>query len=429
MQNSLAPVQHRDHKTEKLTAQFKEKDVILSRYFSAVSPIDYYNVIFGNVDEIVLPYVVEGEQTVRRNTIYQILLSSIGRSDVYIPYATFLSNWYRKSTADRLFAYVIDIDNLNPGGLRYFLMTLYQKIPFKPSYVVNSGSGLHLVFALDAPCTCYHRRHAALDAINDGLNGLFATSGNAYKLDKHWWGHTYRIAGSCTKIGQASTVYRTQGRQLAIMELAERFEVKIDLTEGRKGCGKAVRHKKSNVIDIKTGCKIKTRLGWKARGFFEWAFETIPLKSGKGHRYTSLFALAVIAQKCRIPEEEAVEKIKLVWEMYNEYAEEKGVDELSENELKKAIKGYHDDCFLNYKAAKLEELMGFPFPRKTKRVGRPRKDHLILASNIHQARTSMVKGRKIKELLLKGLSKAQIAREMGMSRMNLYKTYAHLFAK
>jgi len=73
----------------------------------------------------------------------------------------------------------------------------------------------------------------------------------------------------------------------------------------------------------------------------------------------------------------------------------------------------------------LSELLGWEY-RPNKRNGRKREDHLCYLQKIRQIQKEE-KEEHIKRLLARGYTKSEIAKMLGITRQNLYKTYGHLF--
>ena len=155
--------------------------------------------------------------------------------------------------------------------------------------------------------------------------------------------------------------------------------------------------------------------------FYSHCNARIGLETPVGNRYLSLFALAVVAYKCRIPEDRLREDIETLFDAFNEISP---FDRMHINEIEKALTGYNKKATLTPKE-QLEEWFGFEF-RKNKRNGRKQKEHLEMARDIKSARTTRLTAKKVRDLIGQGLNKSQIAKALGMSRVNLYKTYGEI---
>lgn len=395
-----------------LQREFQAKNEILWSHFPEIDPEDYLDFIFPDKDELI---VVFGSLKDReRGTVKRIHKEDIWglawRSNAYLPYATFIKNYYHSKTLETVRAFVVDLDNVTSRNLTRLLRYGFSKL-LKPTHIVNSGKGVHLVYVLSKPQPVKGYRWS-VNALNTAIQEAYEVLG---QLDKHPVMHPYRFPGFQTKINTVATVFRVR-EPYTFEELMELFKV------SRKTQGKARREEKEEqgkVLYLPNG----------KRAFFEWVlwklFKNPPIP---GRRHNSFFALGIIAYKCKreVPKWEALEAVDMVYDDIERYNLHIG---FTREEAHRAFeKGYNPKA-VRVRWKYLCELLGWEY-RPNKRNGRTREEHLKIARQVRTLYQKVKKEEKeeyIKCLLSKGYTKSEIAKLLGMSRRNLYKTYGHLF--
>ena len=136
----------------------------------------------------------------------------------------------------------------------------------------------------------------------------------------------------------------------------------------------------------------------------------------EGHRYLSLFALAIIAYKCRIPRAQIEEDIGDLVDLFNQ---KEHMQKVRENEIEKALTGYSQK-FVKVNSYTLEEYLGFTFHRKTKRNGLKQGEHLLIARAVKAARQKATKEIQMKRYLQNnpGASLKKIQKSCEAGRVN-----------
>jgi len=376
--------------------KFEEKNIFLKREFMQVSPEEYLSSIFCDKDSVV---VVFGGNEHSSGTVKRISCSElwtlVGCDNAYMPYADFYNNYYHGKTLRSVRAFVVDVDGVDVLDLKKLMKYVWETLPAKPSYVINSGSGVHFVYSLSRPIEVKGLRYT-LNELNRRIQEAFAEVG---KLDKHPLVHPYRWPGFKTKIGTTATAFRVRGHY-TIEELLEAF----GMSTGRP----ASKKKGQRVLYLPNA----------SRAFFVWVlrrlFKNPPIP---GRRHNSFFALGIIAYKCKreVPMEEALEAVEMVYRDIEKHCMDKG---FSRKEAYEAFeKGY------NPKAVKVTwkylcELLGWEYVPK-KRNYRSKKEHCRYIRAIKKAKTESRKDElmpKIKKLRAEGLSLRKIAREVGVSK-------------
>jgi len=401
-----------------LYQEFEEKNNLLRCKFSPVSPLDYIYAVFPDLsldDVVVLVFGTVKDKKgniLERGTIKRVPLGDIfyfaGKPNVYMPYATFRKNYYKSETLEKVRAFVVDCDNVDSNKLSKFLEYQFKLIP-QPSYIVNSGRGIHFVYLLNTPLLVRGRK-SEIRRINEVIQGVF--EGFGMNLDRHPVVHPYRFPGFRTKINTQATAFKVR-EPYTFEELKELFNLKEvemnkDKTEG-----------KGKIIYFPRG----------SEHFWNWVvirlFRYPPLP---GRRHNSFFALGIIAYKCRryVSKEKALRAVGYVYDSMMDVNSHIGFS------LKEAFeafeKGYNQKA-IRVRWKYLCDLLGWEY-KPNKRNGRKREEHLKLARKIKAIRCQSrweEQEEHIKRLLEQGYSKRKIAELVGIHYTTLYRRFRHLF--
>ena len=413
----LNPNYHELYKN--LQHDFNLKNEILENSFLPVSPYEYLDSMFPDEENLVVVFGTlknkEGK-VIEAGTVKRIPKEDIWkifwRSNAYIPYADFYRNYYSSKTLKAVRAFVVDCDGVSSVNLSKVINYLWNELPAQPTYIVNSGKGVHFVYQLYQPIEVKGLRFT-LQRLNENIQDSYTS---ILEVDKHPLVHPYRFPGFTTKIDTIATAFRVRG-PYTLEELLRVFRVKdTPKTDGNaptsqeKGQGK--------VIPFPRG----------KRAFFVWTikrlFKNPPIP---GRRHNSFFALGIIAYKCRreVPKEEALDVVAMIYEDMKRFRLNEGFT--IEEAYKAFEKGY------NLKAIRtrwkyLCDLLGWEYV-PNKRNGRKRKEHVNLMNKIRLAKREFEREELLKkavELKEKGISLRQISKLLGVSRKTLEKWFKNL---
>lgn len=384
----------------KLKAEFVKKNEILQRYGAAVAPLQYYNDLYGHAGAQI-PYVIEkSDKHIQKAPDVEMLLQvSMFRSDMYTYSCSFFNGYVNEGLLKQLFAFVVDLDGVSSADLQILLNSEVKRLT--PTYIVNSGGGVHLVYMFDVPIECYKYRVATLKKAIVALKKFFSSNACSYKVDDTaGLTHAYRVVGSLTKLGQRAGAYRV-GKKWSAIELLQKLNVDSSVLSGRTEKSK---QKKEHIDYLPNG----------KRGFYQYVLYRITHDVTEGHRYLALFALAITAYKCRIPRSEVEEIMSMLIDVYHQKEKTHSVKSY---EIKKAMRGYCSKA-TTVKSTTLEELLGVKFERRSKRNGRKRAVHLEIARGIRNVKLAADNKERVKRYLeaFPDASLNQIANELGMSK-------------
>ena len=352
-----------DEPLEYIKEQFDEKNMVLRNFGEQVSSWAMYEDIFDDL-ETVLPVVIitedESEKS-GKSIIPMPLEEAIGRAadrnDMLLGGCTYFNNWISKKSAKDIYTFIIDMDNVYSGPLQKALQDDWatasgSPLPM-PTYIVNSGTGLHLYFVLSEPIPNYKATTADLDRVYRALAVQQTTQRVFLKKQVQWFGQDFRIAGGLNKYNWENTVFRV-GEKWDIDDLAKAVGID-DVHFTRYGEKRQKKPQPSR--------KRKKGQGWHTnRAFYDYTLQGCQNKTKEGNRYTSMCALSVIAWKCGVPAAELEQDLLGLLPGYNKGA----VRKVKEKEVYSAMKMYNDKAMLTQRES-LENWQGWEFKPATNR--------------------------------------------------------------
>lgn len=348
-----------DEKIEYIEEQFNEKNMVLSGFGEQVNPWTFYEDVFGDMS-LSLPVVILDEEAGKKIQPMELddaIDFSMSRNDVLLGGVAYFNNWISKKSAKEIYTFIVDMDNVYSGTLQNALRDDWKSAngePFaKPTYIVNSGTGLHLYFVLEEPIPCYRRSLEDIDKVYRQL--AIQQSRRVYvNRQVQWFGQDFRMAGGQNKYGWENAVYRI-GDKWDIDELAK--AVGVDTHFVRYG------EPKEKVKPELAKRQRRKTTGWKSnKAFYYHTLEGCREKTHEGHRYTSLCALTVIAFKCGIPPEQLEQDLLSLLPGYNKGAQR----QIKEKEVYSALKMYNEKAMATRRES-LEHWQGWDFTPSTNR--------------------------------------------------------------
>lgn len=415
-----------DEKLEFIQVQYDEKNTYLRQFGQQVSAWTMYEDIFGDTEQV-FPVVVidEGEESkhILPLPLEEAIERSATRNDMLLGGCSYFNNWISKKSAKDLYTFIIDMDNVYSGTLLNALQDDWytangEYIP-KPTYIVNSGTGLHLYFVLEEPIPNYNTSRGDIDRVYRALAVQQTTKRVYLRKQVQWFGQDFRMAGGLNKYKWENTVFR-YGKKWDIDELAKAvgFPDVHFVRYGEKRTEKSPQKQRGR----------GKRKGWRTdRAFYDHALQGCREKTKEGNRYTSMCALSVIAWKCGVPAEELEQDLLALLPKYNQGAQRL----VKEKEVYSAMKMYNDKAMLTQRES-LENWQGWDY-KPIKRNGRKQEQHLQLARGIRQLKGQMGEvvsggGRPTAEQTVREWQeahpegrKSECARDTGLSRPTVTK--------
>ena len=359
-----------DEALEYIQEQYEEKNMVLAEYGEEVSSYTLYEDIFGDTGlTIPVVFIDEGDEQTTKHivpmSIDEAMEQCEDRNDMLMGGCTYFNNWISKKSAKDIYSFIIDMDNVYSGtllnALRQDWRTANGEVLPMPTYIVNSGTGLHLYFVLTEPIPNYKATTENLDKLYRALAIQQTTKRVYLKKQVQWFGQDFRMAGGLNKYEWKNTVFRV-GEKWDIDELGQAVGLK-DVHFVRYG---EKRTKKPTAKKPR-----QNREGWRSnRAFYDCALRNCRAKTKEGNRYTSMCALSVIAWKCNVAQEELEKDLLSLLPDYNKGATRR----IKEKEIYSAMKMYNSKAMLTQRE-RLEDWQGWTY-KPIERNGRKRHEHL-----------------------------------------------------
>ena len=361
----------KDEKLSVIENEFKKKTEILNEYGEWVDGFTLYEDMFGDLDRVVPVVLIDDDETkhMMKMTVDEALDYSENRNDILLGGCTYFKGFVSKATAKDIYAFIIDMDNVWAGVLKTALMndwnTEKEELPM-PTYIVNSGTGLHLYYLLKDPIPHYKCNAENIDQLYRALAIQQTTKRIYLQKQVQWFGQDFRMAGSLNKYDWHNEVFKV-GEKWDIDDLGKAVGLKDihfvhygEQKQYQKAAKKAPKRTKGS--------------GWLCnRGFYDYTLERCREETKEGSRYMSFCALAVIAWKCNVPIDEVERDLIGLIPKYNEGA----TRQIKEKEVQHALKMYNEKAMLTQRE-RLQDWIGWEY-KPIKRNGRNRELHLKIA--------------------------------------------------
>lgn len=352
----------------------------------------------------------------------------------------------RKSQNARLlYAIAIDLDGVTTEKGFDFLMEqiehgdIMQKFVWglpEPTYIVSSGTGLHLYYVFKQPIPLFRNIVEELEKLKRRLTWQAWTQGASELHDNVQFESLFqgfRVVGTITKNGSRTRAYKV-GSKVTVEYLnsfvPEDYRAKDFIYQSNLTLAEA-KNKYPGWYD-KRIVQHKARGTWICNdGLYKWWIEKMKDGATQGHRYWCVMTLATYAKKCDIPYERLFKDSVDMLDLLNS----KG-DEFTTDDILHALEAYNDsymtypiDTIVNRTDIKIE---------KNKRNGRKQSVHLMGARAIQEINDKVNgtnwregNGRKSKKDMVREWQqehpngrKADCIRETGLSKPTVYKWWS-----
>ncbi|CAM3753862.1 HTH domain-containing protein [Erysipelothrix urinaevulpis] len=336
--------------------------------------------------------------------------------------------------ANFMYALIFDIDGISDmGNLKTLIHHFNSDITPKPTYLVNSGHGVHLYFVFKEPIPLYNHLKEPLKRLKYDLTRKIWNPyvSNIKEVQYQGLNQGFRMVGSPTKFGKKYRLkaYKT-GDKVELDYLNKFvFEKENRVLETNYQSELTLEQAKEKYPDWyeRKIVNQENNSEWTVnRALYDWWIEKIKEGATYGHRYFCVMALSIYAVKCDIPFEE-LEKdaYSLIPDLNNIRPDEP----FTKHDVDSALKAY-DPSYKNFPRADIEKITSISIP-ENKRNYRTQVQHLQIARatrDIVNPNWREGNGRPSKEKLVKDfikenpdLSVTEIARELNVSRPTVYK--------
>lgn len=343
----------------------------------------------------------------------------------------------RKSdNARHLYALAIDVDGItDPDRMRFFLHQCEEGhemlwgvwgLP-KPTYLVSSGTGIHIYYVFKEPIALFPSAVKPLEDLKRRITWQAWTQGASALHDNVQYESLFqgfRMVGSITKVGTRVRAFKV-GEKVDVAYLnkfvPESYQIDDTLSYKSDLSLKKAKELYPDWYERRV-VKKEPKGTWKNnRALFDWWYRTAGEGWLEGHRYWCIMALASYAVKCGIEYEELEEKAFSLLPVMNKNVKEP----FTEDDVIHALEAYNAS-YITYPIDTISERTAIKI-EKNKRNGRSQKEHLKRARAVQEidypnGEWRKENGRKAKKAEVyiwrqehKNGTKAECRRDTGMS--------------
>ena len=217
--------------------------------------------------------------------------------------------------ARMLYAFAVDVDKVKvrSDGMPVGIMSLWdaqimnmERLP-RPTYIVSSGTGIHLYYVLEQPIALYKGVVRELQVFKHELTRLIWNDAvcdiqSAKEIQYEGIYQGFRMVGTLTKTGGRARAFET-GERVSMEYLnefvAEKYRVTSAASRQRGAMSLDEAKAKYPEWYDRRIINHEPRGTWHVnRALYDWWKEQIRSGAVVGHRYYCLMTLAVYAQKC-----------------------------------------------------------------------------------------------------------------------------------
>ena len=396
---------------------YKMKNEILAERFTQVTPAEFYRDVFpeGSLG-------VRGEPEIQRpNMIFtmiekdaqdeprafnRLVFDDLQNLDMVkgAEFAVASPVAYRgknrtAANAHHLWGFCIDLDGVKMDQLRDLLYQIQNDVLPTPTYIVNSGHGLHVYYLLEDPIPLYRHLHQPLNELKFGLTKIVW---NRYTSEidperRQFQGifQGFRMPGTQSKLGKRYPVVAFRfGNKTSIDELNRYVEDKYripDLDRQRLPL-EVAKERYPEWYEKRIVRKDQSRGKWDIAGkvhgdnpyaLYDWWLDKILNGAFDGNRYNCIAALMTYAVKCDVDKEKVLNDALELVPWLNTLTETPDND-FTVQDVYDAYT-YYSDAYVTYSIRAIEAKTKIPIERN-KRNGQRQADHLEEARAIRDIR-------------------------------------------
>ena len=451
--------------------------------FTEVAPLEFYRDIFpeGELDEkgamtkgkyvgIIVEITKEKKKKVRKDGTakevpvcrrYSVTddleaVSEVVKGDSFcvMPPLSYAGKERTAENAREMYAMVFDLDGIiiKDGFARglhdfwYGHVVAARRLPM-PTYIVASGSGVHLYYVLERPVPLFknvarqlqkYKREMTEMIWNEGITTLGEDRKNIQQEGIY---QAFRMPGTVTKQGERVKAYRV-GPKVTIGYLNEFVfdEYKVKEFSYKSELSKAMAKEKYPEWFERRIVQGQGKKKWAvSRKVYEWWKKEIFSKARVGHRYYCLMMLAIYAKKCSVYDEkhnpdpvtreELEEDAFELMERFDELTTDPQ-NRFDETDVQDALEAFEEQ-YMTYPRNSVAYRAGIEI-QANKRNGRDQETHLKIARGtkkaMKEAGVMKQEGRPSKEKAVREYfksnpkaSSAEAARDLQMSKKTIYK--------
>lgn len=395
------------------------KSLYLNRYFEYVTPMSFYRDVFGDGflqesgsenygDGKTVAIAVElvagrSKKKLRKSKRYTICddLDQLDellfkKNFIILSPISYIGKSRSSSNARYLHALAIDVDGISTE--KQLKDLLYQLdgngksdlVP-RPTYIVNSGNGLHYYYVFEKPIPLFENTAKELQVYKDRLTRIIW---NRYVTDLYekvqieslFQG--FRLAGGVTKSGRNTVIFKT-GAKVNIEYLngfvAKKYQVKHSTYFKELPLAKAKElypdWYQRRVVEKQPKGHWQTKdkvNGEDPYALYHWWLRRIREEKTVGHRYFCIMCLAVYAKKTGVDYETLERDAMDLVEVFDSITEDESNHFLEEDVLE-ALEMYNDNYY-TFPINTIRQISDISI-EKNKRNGRKQDAHMRYMSS------------------------------------------------
>lgn len=440
---------------------FKMKNDYLFERFQEVNTMDFYRDIFpvgsferqGCQDDLKANGIltVIGKKQSRNRIIFDDLeeiKENLKKEFVITSCVSYSGRRRTAKNARWLYGITVDLDYVDLANLNDFFYQIKNGFILNPTYVCNSGHGIHIYYIFKKPIALYPYLHDKLRLFKyEVIAGIWNpyTSSRGKREDIQYQGifQGFRIPGTQTKLGKQFLVraFKT-GEKIDILDLNKYLFDKEYMLEEKDFKYKSelslyqAKQKYPEWYEKRIVKKEQQGRWVVKRDLYDWWLKKIKEKAKAGHRYSCLTVLVSYAIKCNISKKEVKKDCMHLLPELDALSDTES-NRFTERDVRDALK-FYDESFVNYSRKEAERVSGISMPAN-KRNFQKQEYHLEEARMLRDLRQKR-KGTKwtdnngrpagsgTKEEIVKNWrkknptgNKYQCQKETKLSKMTVYK--------
>ena len=406
---------------EQMRQLYREKNEHLEKFLEPVTPFEFYREIFpegslerrghyedakGNGIAITVPkgengiaLEIEGDGKARRHTITDELDTLQELQDTDFTIMSPISYFGRQRSgknARYLYALVFDLDGVGMPQLRDTLHQMNKDILPKATFVVNSGTGLHLYYVLSEPVPMYPQNQKYLKELKYALTRQIWNRFTSTIREPQMQGvlQGFRVIGSSSKLGREFPVvaYRLGGT----VELEKLLDYIPDSNGEQQRIQGLMRKSRLSLAEAKEKypdwyerrvVKKERRGRWTVkRDLYDWWLHRIREEIHVGHRFYGIMTLAIYAKKCDIDEDELRQDAFALLQPYDDMSIE-DINRFTKDDIVCALEMFNED-YVTFPRDDIAKISGLSMP-VNKRNWRNQEQHLQFARGIREIKSKL----------------------------------------
>ena len=296
--------------------------------------------------------------------------------------------------ARELYAIAFDLDGVDMPQLRDTFHQMNRGFIPAATFVVNSGTGLHLYYLLDSPIAMYPQNQRFLKELKYSLTrriwNRFTSNIKEPQIQGVLQG--FRVVGSGTKLGADYPVvaYR-YGKSVSIEYLLQYvpdtngdFQRVTGMLERGALSIEEAKKKYPDWYERRI-VRGEQRGRWTVkRDLYDWWLRKIETEIHVGHRFYGIMTLAIYAVKCGIAEEELQQDAYRLLKIFDAMSYEDS-NRFTIEDVVKALEMYNEN-FVTFPRADIAKYSGIPIS-PNKRNWKNQSQHLEIARAIRDIKT------------------------------------------